>query len=182
MFFSVASTSLAVAEDLKGTEVVVGHSRKTDINTSGPVNINLENAVVHRIGKKLTNGINYITLDSVIEKELVLNRGMQYVFVIDDIATVDFQFLNSDQASTYSDAGVYSITDNTTSKKYVFFTPNNLTPNQLYYSSANTGVIGVGGIKVVGSYDYQYDATFGGGTTGGAARLATGIVTTSSYG
>tara|TARA_R100001510_G_C7654562_1_gene213249 strand:- start:2566 stop:3753 length:1188 start_codon:yes stop_codon:yes gene_type:complete len=182
LFFSVASTSLAVAEDLKGTEVVVGHSRKTDINTSGPVNINLENAVVHRIGKKLTNGINYITLDSVIEKELVLNRGMQYVFVIDDIATVDFQFLNSDQASTYSDAGVYSITDNTTSKKYVFFTPNNLTPNQLYYSSANTGVIGVGGIKVVGSYDYQYDATFGGGTTGGAARLATGIVTTSSYG
>lgn len=182
LFFNTSqSTSLAVAEDLKGTEVVVTHSRKTDRNTTGPVDINLQNAVVHRVGKELTDGINYITIDSVIEKQLVLNRGMQYVFVIDGIRTLDFQFLNSDQTSTYSDAGIYSVTDNTTSKKYVFFTPNNLTPNQLYYSSSNAGVLGVGGIKVVGSYAYSYNTAFVGGTSGGAAS-ATTTVTTSSYG
>ena len=182
LFFSPSSTTpSAIAEDLRGTEVVVGHSRKTDRNTGGVSGIELEKAVIHRVDKKLVDGIDIITVDSVIEKQLVLNRGIQYVFVVDGSTSLNFQLLNSDQSSFYSDSGIYTIKDTTMSKQYLFFTPNNGTPNQLYYNSSSPSVTGIGGIKVVGSYAYSYDTTFSGGNTFNGS-VTTNTITTSSYG
>ena len=40
-------------------------------------------------------------------------------------------------------------------KKYLFFIPNDLTPNQMYYTSQdNASSSGFGGIQISGSYSY----------------------------
>lgn len=151
-----SNTLLVSPEDLKGTKVTVGHVRKTSNLTSGPYAIEQETTVVHRVGSSLVDGVSMIAIDSEIEKPLVLNRGIMYLFVIDNASTVNIQFLDATQNSPYTEAGIYSVIDSTMNKRYTFFVPNNNTPNQLYYNSSGD-VSGIGGIQVTGSYVYSYN-------------------------
>lgn len=151
-----SNTLLVAPEDLKGTKVTVGHVRKTSNLTTGPYAIEQETTVVHRVGSSLADGVAMITIDSEIEKPLVLNRGIMYLFVIDNASTVNLQFLNATQNSPYTETGIYSVVDSTMNKRYTFFVPNNNTPNQLYYNSSGD-VSGIGGIQVTGSYVYTYN-------------------------
>ena len=105
---------------------------------------------------------------------------MQYVFAVNGYENTSFQFLNSDRASPYNESGIYSIVDNTMNKQYIFFTPNNTTPNQLYYNSSRASTSGVGGIQVMGSYAYSYNTSFSGsGVTFNAGSQ--NILSTSNY-
>tara|TARA_X000001382_G_scaffold61707_1_gene42471 strand:+ start:426 stop:1601 length:1176 start_codon:yes stop_codon:yes gene_type:complete len=167
-------------EDLKGTKTIISHIRKRSNTTSGVYDIESENAVIHTVGSRLVDGISMITIDSEIEKSLVLVRGMQYVFAVNGYENTSFQFLNSDRVSPYNEAGIYSIVDNTMNKQYIFFTPNNATPNQLYYNSSRASTSGVGGIQVMGNYVYSYNTSFSGsGVTFNAGSQ--NILSTSNY-
>ena len=151
---------LVTPEDLKGTKVTVGHVRKTSNSSSGPSAIEQKTTIIHRVGTKVVEGKSTLTIDSEIEKPLVLNRGIMYLFVVDNTSTINLQFLDATQNTAYSDSGLYNVTDGTMNKQYIFFIPNNLTPNQLYYNSTSSAVNGIGGIQVTGSYEYQYNAKF----------------------
>jgi len=59
-----------------------------------------------------------------------------------------------------SDNGLYSVTDGTLDKTFVFFVPNNTTPDNIYYSSSSATVEGGGSFKITGSFDYMYDVEF----------------------
>ena len=171
---------LVVPEDLKGTKTTISHLRKTDNVTSGVYGIESSAPVIYRVGSRLVDGVNIITIDSEIEKSLVLNRGIQYVFAVNNYTSLSFQFLNSDQSSGYSDGGSYNIIDNTMKTQYVFFTPNNRTPNQLYYHSSLSSTTGLGGIKVIGNYDYNYNTTFSGAGVTSTAGLSS-VTSSSNY-
>ena len=147
---------LVTPEDLKGTQVIASHVRKTSTSTNGPYDIELDSAIVHRVGLSIVDGVSIITIDSEIEKPLVLTRGVMYLFVIDNASTVNLQFLDATQNSPYTETGIYSVIDSTMNKRYTFFVPNNNTPNQLYYNSSGD-VSGIGGIQVTGSYVYTYN-------------------------
>ena len=150
---------LVTPEDLKGTKVTVGHVRKTSNLTTGPYEIEKETTIVHRVGSSLVDGVNMITIDSEIEKPLVLNRGIMYLFVIDNANSINIEFLDATQNTPYTEVGLYSVVDNTMNKRYIFFIPNNNTPNQLYYNSSGF-ISGIGGIQVTGSYAYSYNTKF----------------------
>ena len=146
-----------VAENLKGTQVTVGHKRKVDRNNN-PYNINQQAVVVHRVSTRLIDGIEMITIDNQLTKPLVLSRGVVYLFIVEP-SSINFGFnsIPGDASTTYSDAGLYSVVDNTLGKIYTFFIPNNNTPDQLYYSSRSRPNTGVGGVQVTGNYLYSYD-------------------------
>jgi len=154
----------AVIENLKGTEVIVEHSRRVYPTTS-PTSLQQINAVVHRVSSSLVDGRSTLTVDGVINNPLILSRGVMYIFVVD--IDTDLQFKFTEQAvqngTSYTDNGLYSVTDGTLLKKIVFFIPNNNTPNQLYYTSSNVNVDGLGALRISGGYDYIYSASF---TTG----------------
>ena len=81
---------------------------------------------------------------------------------------------NQSGGAELSDPGIYSVVDNTMQKKYLFFIPNNLTPNQLYYTSAeNNAASGYGGIQISGSYSYT--------TSGVNLNTAGGLSGSSTY-
>ena len=168
-----------VAENLKGTKVSVAHKRKVD-NNLNPYQIEQQFAVVHRVGTRLVDGVETITIDDVLLKPLVLSRGLAYLFIIDSNTQLNFGFsaqLNN-SASIYADAGLYSVVDNTMNKTYVFFTPNNNTPNQLYYTSSSRLNAGIGGVQVVGNYIYSYNTSLiptAGQTGAGGAPQQTGF-------
>jgi len=152
-----------VAENLKGTRVTVDHKRKTSTVSGGPFEIENQNTVVHIVGRRVADdGQSMITIDGEISKPLSLSRGIMYLFIIDEQNTNDFLITpTAEFISDYSDPAVYSVTDNTMNKKYLFFVPNNLTPNQLYYTSASNSIAsGFGGIQVSGSYEYFSSVNF----------------------
>ena len=136
-----------------GNQIQIGDY--IDFNTSSNVGRFTISGITVDSLSRLVDGVNIITIDSEIEKSLVLNRGIQYVFAVNNYTSLSFQFLNSDQSSGYSDGGSYNIIDNTMKTQYVFFTPNSRTPNQLYYHSSLSSTTGLGGIKVIGNYDYN---------------------------
>ena len=155
-----SNSVLVTPEDLKGTKVTVGHIRKTSDATTGPYDIEQETTVVHKVGTKIVEGQSIIAIDSEIEKPLVLSRGIMYLFIVDNASSINLQFLDATQSNPYAEGGLYSVSDSTMNKRYMFFIPNNDTPNQLYYTSNNATVGGIGGIQVTGSYTYSYDAKF----------------------
>ena len=142
---------LVTPEDLKGTQVIASHVRKTSTSTNGPYDIELDSAIVHRVGLSIVDGVSIITIDSEIEKPLVLTRGIMYLFVVDNQNVINMQFLDETQTAPYTETGIYSVTDKGANKKCIFFIPNNETPNQLYYNSSGQ-VSGIGGIQITGSY------------------------------
>jgi|5B_taG_2_1085324.scaffolds.fasta_scaffold22781_2 hypothetical protein len=142
---------LVTPEDLKGTQVIASHVRKTSTSTNGPYDIELDSAIVHRVGLSIVDGVSIITIDSEIEKPLVLTRGVMYLFVIDNQNVINMQFLDETQTTPYTETGIYSVTDKGSNKRCIFFIPNNETPNQLYYNSSGQ-VSGIGGIQITGSY------------------------------
>ena len=142
---------LVSPEDLKGTQVTVGHVRKTSTLSNGPYGIEQEHTIIHRVGRSVVDGISKINIDSEIEKPLVLNRGIMYLFVIDNENTINMQFLDETQSAPYTETGIYSVTDRGMNKRCIFFIPNNETPNQLYYNSSGS-LSGIGGIQITGSY------------------------------
>ena len=146
-----------VAENLKGTRVTVDHKRKTSTISGGPFEIENNNTVVHRVGKRVTDdGHNLITIDDEILKPLSLSRGIMYLFIIDQNNLNDFIISPTAEAlSDYADSGIYSVVDSGMNKRYLFFIPNDLTPNQMYYTSQdNASSSGFGGIQISGSYSY----------------------------
>jgi len=157
----------AVVENLKGTEVIVEHSRRVYPTTS-PTSLQQINAVVHRVSSSLVDGRSTLTVDGVINNPLILSRGVMYIFVVD--IDTDLQFKFTEQAvqngTSYTDNGLYSVTDGTLLKKIVFFIPNNNTPNQLYYTSSSVSVDGLGALRISGGYDYLYSASFTTGISG----------------
>lgn len=142
---------LVTPEDLKGTQVIASHVRKTSTTTNGPYDIELDSAIVHRVGLSIVDGVSIITIDSEIEKPLVLTRGVMYLFVIDNQNVINMQFLDETQTTPYTETGIYSVTDKGSNKRCIFFIPNNETPNQLYYNSSGQ-ISGIGGIQITGSY------------------------------
>tara|TARA_R110001583_G_scaffold48520_3_gene151979 strand:- start:440 stop:1603 length:1164 start_codon:yes stop_codon:yes gene_type:complete len=151
-------TIRVVAENLKGTQVTVGHKRKVD-NNENPYQISQQPTVVHRVDTRLVDGIEMLTIDNELTKPLVLSRGLVYLFVVNTASSINFGFnsIPGDSNTTYTDAGLYSVVDNTMDKTYIFFIPNNNTPNQLYYSSRSRPSAGIGGVQITGNYSYSYD-------------------------
>tara|TARA_R110000737_G_scaffold341409_1_gene365240 strand:- start:407 stop:1594 length:1188 start_codon:yes stop_codon:yes gene_type:complete len=168
-----------VAENLKGTRVTVDHKRKTSAVSGGPYEIEQKSTVVYRVGRRVSDdGQNMVTIDGEIEKPLALSRGILYLFIIDEKNSNDFIIVNNSAnqsgGAELSDPGIYSVVDNTMQKKYLFFIPNNLTPNQLYYTSAeNNAASGYGGIQISGSYSYT--------TSGVNLNTAGGLSGSSTY-
>jgi hypothetical protein len=150
---------LVTPEDLKGTQVIASHVRKTSTLTNGPYDIELDSAIVHRVGLSIVDGVSIITIDSEIEKPLVLTRGVMYLFVVDNQNVINMQFLDETQTNPYTETGIYSVTDKGANKKCIFFIPNNETPNQLYYNSSGQ-VSGIGGIQITGSYVRTNDVIY----------------------
>lgn len=150
---------LVTPEDLKGTQVIANHVRKTSTLTNGPYDIELDSAIVHRVGLSIVDGVSIITIDSEIEKPLVLTRGVMYLFVVDNQNVINMQFLDETQTNPYTETGIYSVTDKGANKKCIFFIPNNETPNQLYYNSSGQ-VSGIGGIQITGSYVRTNDVIY----------------------
>ena len=170
-------TPPAVVENLKGTEVIVGHSRKV-FPTTSPTSLQQINAVVHRVSSSLVDGKATLTVDGVINKPLILSRGVMYIFVVDIETDLGFNLTSEavQNGASYNDAGIYSVNDSTLLKKVVFFIPNNNTPNQLYYTSSNTNVDGLGALKISGGFDYIYSASFFNSTgTGGNNQFSTTV-------
>ena len=149
---------------MKGTEVIVEHSRRVYPTTS-PTSLQQINAVVHRVSSSLVDGRSTLTVDGVINNPLILSRGVMYIFVVDIDTDLEFKFTEQavQNGTSYTDTGIYSVTDGTLLKKIVFFIPNNNTPNQLYYTSSSVSVDGLGALRISGGYDYVYSASF---TTG----------------
>ena len=158
---------LAVVENLKGTEVIVEHSRRVYPTTS-PTSLQQINAVVHRVSSSLVDGRSTLTVDGVINNPLILSRGVMYIFVVDIDTDLEFKFTEQavQNGTSYTDTGIYSVTDGTLLKKIVFFIPNNNTPNQLYYTSSSVSVDGLGALRISGGYDYVYSAAFTTGISG----------------
>ena len=160
---SFAGDLRVVAENLKGTRVTVGHNRKTSTTSGGPFEIENQNTVVHRVGRRVSDdGQSMVTIDGEIGKPLTLSRGILYLFIIDENNINDFLITpTAEFASDYSDPGVYSVVDTGMNKRYMFFIPNDLTPNQLYYTSASNPISsGFGGIQVSGAYTYLTTVSF----------------------
>ena len=119
------------------------------------------------------DGRRTLTVDGVLNKSLVLSRGQEYLFIIDKQDQLGFIFTeqSTEGGAGYIDNGLYSVIDGTMNKKYVFFIPNNTTPEQLFYTSGLPNVGGIGGVKISGGFDYAYGAQFlnnvgtGGNTT-----------------
>ena len=172
---------LVTPEDLKGTQVTVGHVRKTSTLNNGPYDIEQEPAIIHRVGRSVVDGVSVITIDSEIEKPLVLTRGIMYLFVVDNENIVNIQFLDELQTTPYTDFGLYNINDVGMSKRYIFFTPNNNTPDQLYYHSPRGTVRGIGGIQVTGSYEYNNNVAYTNSTNADAAVDQQSINPSSPY-
>ena len=146
-----------VAENLKGTRVTVDHKRKTSTISGGPFEIEKQNTVVHRVGKRVTDdGQNLLTIDDEILKPLSLSRGIMYLFIIDQNNLNDFILSpTAEYLSDYTDSGIYNVVDSGMNKRYLFFIPNDLTPSQMYYTSQNNSTSsGFGGIQISGSYSY----------------------------
>tara|TARA_R110000796_G_scaffold185213_1_gene301774 strand:- start:889 stop:2070 length:1182 start_codon:yes stop_codon:yes gene_type:complete len=159
----------AVIENLKGTEVVVGHSRRVYPTTS-PTSLQQTNAIVHKVSSSLVDGKSNLTVDGVIDKPLILSRGVMYIFIVDNDTDLKFNLTGQavQNGSPYTDDGLYTVSDGILLKKTVFFIPNNNTPDQLYYTSSNINVGGLGALKVTGGFDYIYSALFNSGTGTGS--------------
>mgnify|MGYP003140049276 CR=1 FL=1 len=183
---SFANDLTVVAENLKGTKVTVGHNRKTSTTSGGPYEIEQKETVVHRVGRRVADdGQNMITIDGEITKPLSLSRGILYLFIIDENSSNDFLITSTAEfASSYSDAGMYSVVDTGMNKRYLFFIPNDLTPNQLYYTSATNPISsGYGGIQISGAYSYTSTVNFfnSAGLTGNISFSGGGGGYSSSY-
>ena len=165
-------TDPATLENLKGSEVILNHSRRVYPTTS-PYSMQQLSAVVHRVSSSLVDGKATLTVDGVINRSLILSRGVMYIFVVDVDSNLAFGF--TDQAvqngASYVDNGIYSVSDGTLLKKAVFFIPNNNTPNQLYYTSSNSNVDGLGALRITGSFDYVYSGSFSNSTGTGTNQI-----------
>ena len=92
---SFTPSVLIIPEDLKGTKTTIGHLRKTSNTTNGPVGIESQKTITHRVSTKLVDGAASLTIDSEIGKSLVLTRGIMYLFIVDNTSSINFQFLDS---------------------------------------------------------------------------------------
>ncbi len=148
---------LITAEDLKGTEVIITHKRKVYNNASNPYNAN--KAYSHVISTTTNEGRLQFTIDGVAQKDLVLFRGNQYIFIENQGTVYPLTFSERPDGShnggtPYTDVGFYTITDNSLVRRITVIVPNNDTPNQLYYYNSLSSGMG-GGIRVAGTYAYN---------------------------
>ena len=148
---------IVTPEDLRGTEVIITHKRKAYNNASNPYNAN--KAYSHVVNTTTNEGRLQFTIDGVAQKDLVLFRGNQYIFIEDQSATYPLTFSETPDGShnggtSYSDVGFYTITDNSLGRRITIVVPNNNTPNQLYYYSIISSGMG-GGMRVAGTYAYD---------------------------
>jgi len=146
----------ATPENLKGTEVIVNHSRKVYRNIG---ETELTDAVVHAVRLIADGGDTFLAIDGVPQQNLVLNRGRMYVFVENFERTPfsSFTFITDPGTTNTSysgDIGLYSVLDNSLNKRITIFVPNNTTPNTLYYTGSTDRFNG-GSISVVGSYSHN---------------------------
>lgn len=147
-------------ENLKGQQVIIGHSRKI-YDVSSPTSMQKQTSQIHIVGTTLVDGKRTLTIDGVLGKSLILSRGVMHVFVLDNLQGLNFILSHTPIANfSMSDNGLYSVTDGTLDKTFVFFVPNNTTPDNIYYSSSSATVEGGGSFKITGSFDYMYDVEF----------------------
>jgi len=174
--FSTADRKNISLENLKGTEVILAHSRRV-FDALSPTLQQQQNTVIHIVGFELVDGKKTITIDGVLNKSLILSRGQMYLFVVDQQDQIAFKFTDQSvtSGSEYIDVGLYTIGDVTLNKKYFFFIPNNTTPSQLFYTSSLDSVNGIGGIKISGGFDYVFGAQYYNnlGTGGNTSNVAT---------
>ena len=173
---------VATPENLKGTEVIVGHSRKVFRNAG---DTDLTDAVVFSITESVNGGDRFLSVNGVPQQNLVLNRGRMYAFVenFTRSAFSNFTIITSPDSleTAYAgDTGLYAVSDNSLNKRVTFFVPNNTTPNILYYNGSTQRFNG-GSISIVGSYTHNEvvpSLQTNGGNTLAAAILSFG---TSGY-
>ena len=166
-----SGTPITTPEDLRGLRVVVDHKRKVFLSTSNPYNVN--DIVVHNVDVKAVGGKNYFSIDGTIQSDLVLTRGVMYIFVENNYPDATLTFSTTADGthqggSSYATVGMYTLLDTSLNRRLYFFVPNNNNPQQLYYYDPTTSGMGAG-IKVAGSYAY-----------GSAPTLAAGTATTTS--
>jgi len=139
-------------ENLIGTEVVVGHKRKVYMSDSNPTTTDV---IVHMVNTREFGGGVYFTIDGTTQKELTLYRGVLYVFVEESYPQYTFNFSSEpDNNTSYSDLGIYSVLDNSLNKRLTFIVPNNITPDNLYYTDSSRAYMG-GPIRITGNYTYS---------------------------
>ena len=179
---TLKTTPVVAQEDLKGTEVIVGHKRKTFIGTTNPYN--LDDTIIHRVSTQASEGKTYFTIDGTIQKNLTLFRGNMYVFVEDAYPTHIMAFSQTPDGShaggsSFTDRGFYSLVDTSLNKRIYFIVPNNNTPNQLYYYCTLHAGMG-GSIMIAGNY--SYGNTVPSLTTNTVSAGTGGAVATTVYG
>ena len=161
-------------ENLKGQQVILGHSRRV-FNVSSPTSMQQQNTQVFRVGTSIVDGKRTITIDDILNKNLILSRGVLHLFILDNRQGLDFSLSSQPVRSgtPLGDNGIYSVTDGTLDKTYIFFVPNSSTPDNVYYSSSNADIAGVGSIKITGDFNYFYNVAFTNniGTGGNTAQL-----------
>lgn len=141
---------ITVAENLKGTEVIVNHYRKIYFNSG---NIIPDNITVYKVNVVPQNGLFYFTIDGQTQKELYLFRGALYAFVEDSYPSYALNFVkDTSDTVAITDSGVYSITDNDINKRITYILPNESTPNTIYYKDLSRSHFMGAGIKVSGEY------------------------------
>jgi len=154
---TLKSDIIISTEDLKGTEVVVGHKRKVYLDTENPYNLN--QTIVHYVSDAVSDtGVAQFVVDGTIQRDLVLFRGNQYIFIENSYSTYPMSFSitpdgSNSGGSAYADIGFYTMFDSSLGKRMAIVVPNNNTPNQLYYFCQNSSGMG-GGVRVVGNYTH----------------------------
>lgn len=171
-----------VPEDLKGTEVIVGHKRKTYLFDNNPFNLN--GTIIHRVTTEAIGGKNYFAIDGTIQENLTLFRGNMYVFVEDSYPEHILGFSTTPDGIhagglSFADVGFYSILDSSLNKRIYFIVPNNNTPNQLYYYC--TLHPGMGGAMMIAG-NYSYGNNIPALTTNITTSATGGAVASSAYG
>ena len=78
-----------VLENLKGQQVILGHSRKV-FEVSSPTSMQQQSTRVFRVGTSLVDGRRTLTIDDVLDKNLILSRGILHLFVMDNRQGLDF--------------------------------------------------------------------------------------------
>lgn len=170
-----------VLENLKGQQVILGHSRKV-FEVSSPTSMQQQSTRVFRVGTSLVDGRRTLTIDDVLDKNLILSRGILHLFIMDNRQGLDFVLSSQPVkgSSPLFENGIYTVTDGSLDKQYLFFIPTSSTPDNIYYSSSNEGIDGLGSIKITGDFNYLYDVEFTNNLgTGGSTAQFTGAFTQS---
>ena len=153
---TLSGSPIVTPEDLRTTETILTHSRKSYKTTANPVDFN--NGIVYTVNIRTVNGTNYFEINGVVQDNLVMFRGSYYIFVEENYPAHGIGFSITPDGThsggvEYVDSGFYTIKDNSLGRRTYVVVPNGNTPDQLYYYCTSHSGMGAS-IRVSGAYSY----------------------------